>query len=257
MTTVLARLPVVECVFARRLNRFVAEAVIQGRVERLHVTNTGRLHDHLVPGRECLAARIRGRKLSYRLVAVRDGPAYAVIDTRTQSRAFEEAVERGLLCFLRGCRIAGREPRHGGGRLDYELECPGGRVLVETKSAVLRGPRGEAMYPDCPTDRGLRHILGVMELNARGTPAALVFIAAMPGARCFKPYREGDERVYEALSRALARGTPIYSFSIYMTPGGEVVLDKPCLPPCPEWAQEAERLNPGDPRSPGWGRDEW
>ena len=36
--------------FVRRINRFVAEVMIDGKTERVHVKNTGRLRELLLPG---------------------------------------------------------------------------------------------------------------------------------------------------------------------------------------------------------------
>lgn len=231
----LLHVPVVGCVFIKRLNRFVGEALIGGSPGRIHITNTGRLTEYLTEGRRCLATPIRGRKLQYRLVAVEDMGAYAVIDTRTQSRAFEAAVEASLICGIRGCRVSRKEPRVGEDRFDYILDCPGGEIVVETKSAVLRGPNDEAMYPDCPSDRGLRHIRHITRLHSQGVRVALVFTAALPGAKCFKPYREGDPRIYEALSTAYIAGVPIIAYSIRMEQDGSVIIENPCLPLCRDW----------------------
>ena len=239
MSAPLIQLPVRDCVFLERLNRFVAEVLIDGRVERAHITNTGRLKELLVKGRRCKVTGINGRRLRYRLVALEDRDGYAVIDTRTQSRAFEAAVERELLCFFHGCRIAGKEPSVGRGRLDYVLDCNGSRVLVETKSAVLRGSSGEAMYPDCPTRRGVRHVRELIRLKNGGARVAIVFIAAFPGARCFKPFREGDPQLYDELTKALAGGLEVKALGIYMNNSGIVYLEKPCLKLCDDWVSEA------------------
>ncbi|MCE4601449.1 MAG: DNA/RNA nuclease SfsA [Desulfurococcales archaeon] len=236
---ILYEVDVIDCVFKRRLNRFVGEISINGKRTLAHITNTGRLTEYLVEDKKCKATRINGRRLKYRIVAVKDKDAYALIDTRLQSRAFEEAIGGSLLCFLKGCRVVAREPRVSEGRFDYLLDCPQGRVLVETKSAVLRGPRDEAMYPDCPTDRGVRHVRLLRELASRGARVAVIFTAAFPGARCFKPYKEGDPRLYQALSEALRDGVPVHAYSIYMTGSGQVALDNPCLPLCREWLEEA------------------
>jgi len=235
---VLARVsPIVECVFGERLNRFVGTAYIDGRIQRVHITNTGRLEEFLVGGKKCLAIPIRGRKLRYRIVAVEDKGGYAIIDTRTQALAFEKAVEQDMLCFARKCRIAAREPRVKVGRFDYVLDCPHGDVLVELKSAVLRGPGDEALYPDCPTARGVRHVKELARLHGEGQRVAIVFTAAMPRARCFMPYREGDPELYEALTSAVRAGVPVHAYSIYMDGEGRILLENPCLPLCPEWLE--------------------
>ncbi len=235
----LITLDAVDCEVVRRINRFVVLVKLENVEEYAHITNTGRLEEFLVEGRRCKAIRIAGRKLNYRIVAVEHASGmYAVIDTRLQSKAFETAVSRGLLCFLHNCRIAGREPRLEGGRADYLLDCNGDKVVVELKSAVLEGPGGEAMYPDCPSDRGVRHINELAKLAEAGNRAAVVFVAGFPGARCFKPYKQGDPRIYTLLREAINRGLEVYSFSLGLDPlRNTIFLDRPCIPLCREWLE--------------------
>ena len=228
----LTRFDAVPCTIKARVNRFIVEAIVDGRVERLHNTNTGRLVDVLVPGRQCLAYGIQGRRLSYRLAAVEYGGGYAVVDTLLQARAFEAAVNRGLLPWLPGCRVAGRNPRIPAGLLDYRLDCGGREVLVELKSAVLMGPGGEAMYPDCPTPRGLRHVKWLAEAHTKGIDAVLVFVAAFPAAKCFKPNNVADPATAEAIHKAWRSGLEVRAISLEATPGGLVVLVNPDLPLC-------------------------
>lgn len=215
-------------------------------MERLHNTNTGRLLDLLVKGRGCLAEPIRGRKLRWRLVAVED-PEYPgkwdIVSTLAQNRAFEEALARSLLPYARGCRVAARNPRVGSSLLDYLLDCGGRVVYVETKSAVLRGEGGEAMYPDCPTARGVRHVRELTRLVREGEEVLLLFIAAMPGPRCFRPYREGDPELSAELGRSLLEGVTIKAISMHgILENGVLVLvlENPDLPLCPEWVGEVK-----------------
>ncbi len=233
-----------ECVIRKRLNRFVVEAEMGERLERLHNTNTGRLLDLLVEGRKCLAEPISGRKLKWRLVAVEDTEypnTWDIVSTLAQNKAFEEAVKRSLLPYAYGCEISSRNPRVGSSMLDYLLMCGGRPLYVETKSAVLRGPGGEAMYPDCPTARGVRHVKELIRLVKEGENVLLLFIAAMPRPRCFRPYRDGDPELAAELGRALLEGVTIKALSMHGRLSGEelvIVLENPELPLCPEWVAE-------------------
>lgn len=199
-----------KCRMVRRLNRFVVEVEVEGSRERAHNTNTGRLVDVLVPGRSGFCTPLkRPGKTRFRLIAVEYGSGYAVIDTRLQEEAFAAAVDRGLLPWAAGCRVASRRPRLGSSFLDFLLECSDTRVYVETKSAVLMGPRGLAMYPDCPTERGRRHIRELIMHAESGVRVALVFIAALPGARGFMPNREGDPEIPALVRRAIETGVMV------------------------------------------------
>ena len=60
-------------VFLERLNRFAALAEVQGKRETVHVKNTGRCRELLVPGAKVYLTEPRspGRKTMYDLIAVR------------------------------------------------------------------------------------------------------------------------------------------------------------------------------------------
>ncbi|KSW11381.1 sugar fermentation stimulation protein A [Pyrodictium occultum] len=205
----------IECRLLRRVNRFVVEAEAGGERILAHNTNTGRLADVLAPGRRalCIPARRPG-KTRLRLIAVEYNGGYAVVDTRLQEDAFAAAVDKGLVPWAAGCRVASRRPRLGGSVLDFLLRCPAGEVYVESKSAVLMGPGGLAMYPDCPTERGRRHIRELIEHARRGVRAALVFIAALPGARGFAPNPEGDPEIPGLVEEAVKAGVIVKALGL-------------------------------------------
>jgi len=223
----------VEGVFLERLGRFVVRVLIGSSETLAHNTNTGRLTDLLVPGRRVLL-QLAGGRLGFRLVGVEDAipDCFSLVDTLTQGKAFEIAVELGLLPYLKGCTVVRRSPRVAGSTYDYELECGNRVAMVEVKSAVMRGSRGEAMYPDCPTARGQRHIKGLIELARSGVPAYLVFVAAICRPTCFKPYCGGDPAICELIPEALSAGVEVRSFSVHLDPSGTVYLDNPDLPLC-------------------------
>ncbi|ASA77838.1 DNA/RNA nuclease SfsA [Thermococcus sp. 5-4] len=231
MTTLL-RLDAVPCIFRKRLNRFVALVDVEGKERKALVTNTGRLEEFMVPGRKAFCTPKTGGKTDFVLVAFEDlGGKGAVIDTRTQAKAFERAVGLGLVPWLRGCRIKRKEIKVGKSRLDYLFECPEGEVYAEMKSAVLRGgEKGEyAMYPDCPSVRGQRHIRELIELSKAGKKAMIFFIGAMPGVERFRPYGRGDPEIARLLKEADKVGVEIHALGISLLPDGRVVLERPSL----------------------------
>lgn len=164
---ILLKLPIIE---VERINRFVGLVRINGEVKRTLITNTGRLEEFMVKGRKCFCTSKQGGKTDFVLVAFEDRNSKgAVIDTRTQTGAFERAIKLGLISWLRDCHIKKRKVKIGASRLDYLLECKGEEIWVEIKSAVLR--EGEyAMYPHCPSLRGQE----LIKLREDGKRAILV-----------------------------------------------------------------------------------
>ncbi|AMQ17883.1 DNA/RNA nuclease SfsA [Thermococcus peptonophilus] len=229
---VLLTLKVIPCTFLKRLNRFVALVEINGETRKALVTNTGRLEEFMIPGRKAFCVPKEGGKTDFVLVAFEDEEGKgAVIDTRTQAKAFEKAVELGLVPWLKDCSIKKKEIKVGSSRLDYLFECPGGDVYAEMKSAVLRGgEKGEyAMYPDCPSTRGQRHIRELIELSKAGKRAMIFFIGAMPGVEKFRPYEKGDPEIARLLKEARKAGVEIHALSISLLPDGKIVLERPEL----------------------------
>jgi len=229
---ILLKLNVVPCTFIERLNRFVALVEVNGETRKALITNTGRLEEFMVRGRRVLCTPKSGGKTDFVLVAFEDlNGKGAIVDTRTQAKAFEKAVELGLVPWLKDCSIKRKEVTVGKSRLDYLFECPDGEIYAEMKSAVLRGgDMGEyAMYPDCPSTRGQKHIRELISLKKAGKRAMIFFIGAMPGVERFKPYEEGDPEIARLLREAVKEGVETHALSIALLPGGEITLENPEL----------------------------
>ena len=237
----------IEARIVRRINRFIVEVKINDEIALAHNTNTGRLKDFIVENRKALLLRrsSENTKTRYRLVGVEDIVAgdFAVIDTIAQNMVFEKIVDQGLLNWLNNCRVVSRNPVYKDVRFDYKIVCSDKIYLVETKSAVLRGENNEAMYPDCPTERGRRHIERLIRLSeTREYEPMLIFIAAMKNPSCFKPYRQGDPLIEKLVIEAIRRNIPVKALSIYMNKSGEIFLDNPDLLICSDFLSEANLL---------------
>lgn len=202
--------PVKRCEISRRVNRFVVEVIVDGERRRALNTNTGRLEGLMVAGRGAICGPGGGGRTDCALIAVEaHGGGLAIVDTRTQALAFEAAIGKGLIGWLRGCSIAKRGPRLGDSVLDYLLDCDGGGALLELKSAVLLHDGDRAGYPDCPTPRGRRQIEELMGYARRGGRGIVAFVAALPGARAFKPYERGDPDMARLLAEAKRAGVEV------------------------------------------------
>ncbi|WP_297436116.1 DNA/RNA nuclease SfsA [Thermococcus sp.] len=229
---VLLKFNPVPCTFLKRLNRFVALVEVEGEVRKALVTNTGRLEEFMTPGRKAFCLPKSGGKTDFILIAFEDlGGKGAIIDTRTQAKAFERALELNLIPWLRDCRIKRKEITVGKSRLDYLFECPSGEIYAEMKSAVLRGGKnGEyAMYPDCPSLRGQKHIKELVELSKKGNRAMIFFVGALPGVEKFRPYERGDPEITRLLAEAGKAGVEVHAMSISLLPGGDVIIENPDL----------------------------
>lgn len=218
-------------VVRRRLNRFVVEADYSGESLRLYLRNTGRLSDLLRPGATALFIHNRGPKTNGLLIGIMiDEGRAAIIDPRLQTAIFEESWRKGLIPWLEGWRIAKREYRYYDSMIDYLIVKNETEGLLEVKSAVYHLGDGYCMYPDTISIRGRRHIERLIQARRRNYHSFLVFIAAHPSCRYFKPCREADPLIGEILRKARDSGVNIYSIKMFLTVDGEAILESSSVP---------------------------
>ena len=208
----------VEGRFIRRLNRFAALVEVSGQEEMVHVANSGRLGELLVPGFRMLLTPVAGghRKCPYDLALVDLGFALTSADARLPNALFAEAVEQGRLSEFSGYPKIRREVVFGGSRLDLLLEGPGPSCYVETKSVTLVED-GIARFPDAPTTRGVKHLNHLARAVAAGHRAAVVFVIQRHDARCLQPHDTADPEFAAAFRQALAAGVEAFAHRCRVT----------------------------------------
>ena len=223
-------------VFLERPNRFVARVEIDGQRETVHVKNTGRCRELLIPGcRVYLSAadcdRQNGapaRKTAYDLIAVEkerpDGsPLLINLDSQIPNDAAEEWLRSGAL-FPQDARIR-REVRYGDSRFDFAVEYGTRKAFVEVKGVTLEQD-GLALFPDAPTERGVKHLTELSACLREGYEAYVLFVIAMKGVRAFSPNDATHPAFGEALRKARQAGVTVLAQDCVVTPSS-ITLDKP------------------------------
>lgn len=220
-----------ECRIRERLNRFVVLIEVGEQEYRAHITNTGRLSEFMIAGQRAFCFRTYHQGTTeFRLFAIEEHGLGALIDTWLQMTAFEVALDHGRIPWLSNCRMVKRNAQLGASRIDYLLACGGEALYLEVKSAVLRAGT-YALYPDCPSERGRRHIQELMRIARAGVQAKLVFMAALPNVTAFKPNRAADHELSEALKVARLSGVDLKALGLFYHPDDAwVYLYDPELP---------------------------
>ncbi|HDS45680.1 MAG TPA: DNA/RNA nuclease SfsA [Methanomicrobia archaeon] len=220
-----------ECRIRERLNRFVVLIAAGEREYRAHLTNTGRLSEFMITGQRAFCFKTyHPGTTDFRLFAIEEHGLGALIDTWLQMTAFEVALNSGRIPWLANCGIVKRNAQLGASRIDYLLTCGGTALYLEVKSAVLREGT-YALYPDCPSERGRKHIRELLRIARDGVQAKLVFMAALPNVTAFKPNRGADLELFEALKVARDSGVDLKALGLYYHPDDAwVYLYDPELP---------------------------
>lgn len=206
-----------EAVFLRRPNRFVAQVALEGREETVHVKNTGRCKELLVPGNRVVLVRSDNpaRKTAYDLVAVWKGERLINMDSQAPNPILAEYLPRsGLFCPGLSIRP---EYTHGDSRFDFLVEDEGKRHLIEVKGVTLERD-DVAYFPDAPTQRGIKHLQGLIRAREEGFESWICFVIQMEGIRALRPNDETHPAFGQALRAAGKAGVHILALGCQVEP---------------------------------------
>ena len=206
--------------FIARLNRFAALVEVAGRQEMVHVANSGRLRELFEPGRRLLLAPAPGehRKTRYDLALVDLGHTMVSADARLPNGLLAENLSAGQLFPFADFPDVRREVTYGESRLDLMLEGPAGRCYLESKSVTLVVDDGQALFPDAPTTRGVKHLHTLMRVVAEGHRAGVVFVVQRSDAQFLSPHDSADPDFGAALRHAEAAGVEVRAYGCTVTP---------------------------------------
>ena len=244
----------IDGIFIRRRNRFIAEVQVNGEVQEVHVRNTGRLRELFIQGVPVLLepADNPERKTQFSLVCVKKKDQWISVDSTAPNQVVEEMVREGRL--FSDITYIKREKTFGKSRFDLYVEHGGKKHYIEVKGVTLEVD-GVAKFPDAPTERGVKHIDELCEAVKEGYEAYLFFVVQMNHTKYLAPNRVTHPAFGEAMERAKSAGVNILAYECFVEPDRieiekeiPVVLEPECLyrmtEPLVEWYQENKRILP-------------
>ena len=211
---------IVRAVFIDRPNRFIARVAADGLTESVHVKNTGRCKELLIPGATVwlTASGNEARKTKYDLVAVSrlDGKVFN-IDSQAPNRVIAQ-----WLASQRFERIV-PEYRYGHSRIDFYMERGGEKYLIEVKGCTLEAD-GVGYFPDAPTERGVKHIRELIGAAAAGYCCVLAFVIQMDGVTEVRANVKTDPAFAAALEDAKKAGVRVMALPCRVQPQAMNIL---------------------------------
>ena len=205
---------ITRAVFLKRPNRFIAEVNIDGHREVVHVKNTGRCKELLIPGCEVwlTAPGTPDRKTKYDLVAVRkDNGILFNIDSQAPNKVVKE--------WLDGQNYDRIVPEYtyGDSRIDFYMERGDEHYLMEVKGCTLE-VGGIGYFPDAPTERGVKHLHELASAVNKGYKAMLAFVIQMDGVSEIRPNIETHAEFGIALDEAKSAGVEVLFLKCHVEP---------------------------------------
>ena len=220
--------------FLARPNRFIARVELDGREETVHVKNTGRCKELLLPG---CTVYLEGstnpqRKTKYDLVAVEkrreDGPPLLInMDAQAPNKVFAEWMAAGLGTDfgLPKPDLLRPETTWGNSRFDFYWKQSERKGFVEVKGCTLE-ENGLALFPDAPTERGVKHLRELIACKAAGYEAAVCIVIQMAGMAAFSPNDRTHPAFGAAMREAAEAGVDILAVECAVTPDS-LTMTKP------------------------------
>lgn len=205
-------------IFRERPNRFVAQVEINGREHTVHVKNTGRCRELLIPGARVLLeyhpdAESQGRKTQYSLIGVYKGQLLINMDSQAPNIAAMEWLQNGGFQREMGMKPENirREIAFGQSRFDLAFTIKGKQAFMEVKGVTLEKD-GVALFPDAPTERGVKHLKELAAAAEDGFLAFVLFVIQMKGIYEFRPNQEMHKAFADALTEARAAGVNVLAY---------------------------------------------
>lgn len=228
---------IVEAKFINRPNRFIANVEIDGKVETVHVKNTGRCKELLTSGATVYLEKASekpnkekiARKTNYDLVAVikeRENlpPILINMDSQAPNIAAANWIKENISNLGEESKdyTLRTEVMYGNSRFDLCVEhfIKDGeteKTFIEVKGVTLEN-NGVVLFPDAPTQRGIKHIKELEKCVKDGHKAYILFVVQMKGATEFRPNEQTHKDFADALRHAVKSGVKIIARDCVVTP---------------------------------------
>lgn len=207
--------------FIDRPNRFIAHVEVEGKIETVHVKNTGRCRELLLPGVEVVLEDFRQnpgkRRTLFDLIAVykiypehlEKKPLLINMDSQAPNKVVFEWLKQQQKNNEPLFSVIHPEYTYGQSRVDFYLEnTVHEKILMEVKGCTLEVD-GQGYFPDAPTERGVKHLRELAAAQQAGYKCYLTFVIQVPGVVFVMPNNITHPEFGQALEEAKAAGVEV------------------------------------------------
>jgi sugar fermentation stimulation protein A len=188
------------------------------------VKNTGRCKELLIPDVEVIIQKTNdlNRKTEYDLIAVWKKDQLVNIDSQAPNKVFLEYLQSGR--YIEGITLIKSEVKHGNSRFDFYVETEKRKIFIEVKGVTLEED-GVVLFPDAPTERGVKHLNELTMCIKEGYEANVVFVIQMHNVHYFTPNNKTHPAFGKALVAAEKAGVKIIALDCIVTENS-LTIDK-------------------------------
>lgn len=206
-----------KAVFIERPNRFIAFVDLDGKRETVHVKNTGRCRELLIPGCNVYIQESDNpdRKTRWDLIAVEKGTRLINMDSQIPNYAVQEWIRQGNL--FPDVTAIRPETVYGNSRFDFYVEAGNRRIFIEVKGVTLEN-NGVCLFPDAPSERAVKHLEELIRAEKEGYETYVFFVIQMKDVRYFIPNEDTHPAFAQMLRKAEKSGVRILAYDCDVTP---------------------------------------
>jgi sugar fermentation stimulation protein A len=215
----------------RRYKRFLADIQLPEGVITAACPNTGSMMGCCEPGsRVWLSESDRAtRKYRHTWEIVEVGQVMIGINTGLPNNLVAEAIGEGVIPELSGYETVRREVRYGeeASRVDFVLESPGREACyVEVKNVTAAAQKGVALFPDCVSERGSRHLRELIRMKSQGLRPVQLYCVQRGDVKEVRPADGIDHEYGRTLREAIAAGVEVLAYRARVTPKEIRLVDR-------------------------------
>lgn len=210
--------------FISRTNRFIAKVETANGEEVCHVKNTGRLSELLSKGASVYLERNDSplRKTALDLISVEINGRIINVDSQAPNVAVYEWIRGGGL--FGGVDLLKREVTYKNSRIDVYAEKGDRKIFVEVKGVTLFD-NDRALFPDAPTERGIKHLEHLALAAEDGYEAYALFLIQSKGPKVFSPNYKTHKAFGDKLKEVSKKGVKVVAVDAICTADGMTVSD--------------------------------
>lgn len=211
---------ILEGIFLERPNRFIAKCLVNNEVITAHVKNTGRCKELLIKGSKVFLQYFSNtnRKTNYDLIAVKKNDRLINMDSQAPNKVILEALQNNInilnlnekIIFYKG------EYKYKNSRFDVYAETNNHKIFIEIKGVTLE-ENGVVMFPDAPTERGIKHINELIDAKNNGYLTYIIFLIQMDNVLYFTPNIKTHKAFADALINAKNNNVNILAYDCNIT----------------------------------------
>lgn len=169
-------------------------------------------------GMECVLSESdnASRKLKYTLELTKNQDTYILVNTHMANKIMKDALVSQQIPDLIFDKIT-PEFKVGGSRFDFCAEKDNKKYLIEIKNSSTKKD-DFTIFPDTRSERALKHVKELTELQAQGYECILVFFIARNDTSKFRPAKEIMPDYFQACVDASKKGVKLLALEFSISP---------------------------------------